>query len=716
METRDRLSEALGSSVEFTDPLLSNLAFLTKFYGKPFSAHSLGAGLPLTDGLITPEQFPRAASRAGMDAKLVKHSLDNIPELLFPCILLLKEGRSCVLVDKTEAGFEVAWPELTESTDEISFEQLDQQYTGFAFYVRKRYRFDARSKQVLEHKDGHWFWSTMKRSTPIYRDALFAAVFINLLAIASPLFVMNVYDRVVPNLALDTLWVLAIGMVIVLVFDFILKETRSHLLDLAAKKSDVLLSAKIFEKILNTKLAYRPASVGAFARNVQDFDSIRDFITSATMAALVDIPFALLFIFIIMLVAGPLAIVPLVAIMIMVGYSLWVKSRIKVEVEKGARFSVQKNAHLIETLAGIESLKLASAESQFQQKWEHLIGAIANWNMNIKKYATSVGSVSGAVVQLSTIAIVIAGVYQITEGNISMGAMIAGVMLTQRCLGPFSQVSLLATRYNQAESSLKMLDELMAQPEENFDQYLHRPYFEGAIGFNQVNFKYPNSEQQVLKNINFNIKAKEKVAIIGRIGAGKTTIEKLLLGFYQPTEGAIRLDGVDINQISPADLRQKIGCLPQDVNLFYGSIRENITLGVPHVEDERILRAARQAGVTAFTDTDPEGLDRQVGERGAYLSGGQRQAVALARALLFNPPVVVLDEPTSDMDNYSEQQVKQQLAILSQEKTFVLITHKFSMLDLVDRVIVLERGSIVADGAKDSVLQALKEGKVRAPS
>ncbi|WP_111977780.1 type I secretion system permease/ATPase [Algibacillus agarilyticus] len=716
MDNTSRLNEQLDLQTELQNPLLSSLVFLTKYYGKPFSAQALVAGLPLSDGKLTPDLLPRAALRAGLDAKLVRKEISAIPDLLLPCILMLKDGRNCVLLSCDDEQATIAWPELESSQDKITLAELTELYVGYAFYVRKKYRFDERSQETLETTHGHWFWDTLRRSIPIYRDALFAALFINLFAIASPLFVMNVYDRVVPNLAVDTLWVLTIGMLIVMVFDFTLKELRSHLLDLAAKKSDVLLSAKLFEKVLNMGMAHRPQSVGAFARNIQDFDSIRDFITSATIAALIDVPFSIIFLLIIALVAGPLALVPIVAIVIMLSYSFWVKGKIKVEVERGSRFSVQKNAHLIETLGGIESLKLSSAESQFQQKWEDLVGHIANWNLNIRRYATSVSAVSGFVTQLSTVFIVVVGVYQIIEGNISMGAMIAAVMLTGRALQPFGQVSLLATRYNQAESALVALNEVMEKPDENFERYLHRPYIDGSIQFSQVNFTYPNTEYRVLNNLNFNIKPKEKVAIIGRIGAGKTSIEKLLLAFYQPTEGSIRLDGIDINQISPADLRQKIGCLPQDINLFYGSIRDNITLGVPHVDDDRILRAARLAGVTAFTDIDPEGLDRQVGERGAFLSGGQRQSVALARALLFNPPVLVLDEPTSHMDNQSEQFIKQKLSILAQDKTLVLITHKFSMLDLVDRIIVLERGNIVADGEKDKVMQALREGKVRAPS
>ncbi len=706
----------LDITAKQVDPLLNSLVFLSKYYGKPFSARALSAGLPLEDGLLTPALLPRAALRAGMDATIIKKPINKIPDLLLPCILLLKDGRSCVLLSRSEAQLEVAWPELADGHEHIAEELLTESYTGFCCYIRKRYRFDARSPQSLSNKQGHWFWNTLRRSVPIYRDALIASLFLNLFAIASPLFVMNVYDRVVPNSAIDTLWVLTAGMALVLIFDFALKQMRSYTLDLAAKKSDILLSARIFEKLLNIKAEVRPPSVGAFAKNVQEFDSIREFITSATVAALVDVPFSLLFLVVIALVAGPLALVPAGAALLMLSYSFYIKGKMRQEVEQGSRFASQKNAHLIESLNGIESLKLAGAESQFQHKWEELVGNIANWNMAIRKLATSVGSVNAFVSQSTTVLLVVVGVFQISQGQLSMGGLVAAVMLTGRALVPFSQVSLLATRYNQAQSALENLEDIMQLPDENLERYMHRDHFDGAVSFSDVSFSYPGSEQQVLKNLNLSIKAKEKVAIIGKIGAGKTSLEKLLLGFYLPQQGAIRLDGVDLNQISPADIRQKIGCLPQDINLFFGSIRENITLGVPHIEDELIFRAADLAGVTQFTDIDPQGLDRQVGERGLYLSGGQRQAVALARALLFNPPVLVLDEPTSSMDAYSENLVKQRLAKVAEDKTFILITHKMSMLDLADRIIVLERGRVVADGPKTEVLELLRSGKVRAPS
>ncbi len=725
IQEKDVLEQELELQTVTKDPLLGCLVFLTKYYGKPFSADAMSSGLPLVDGKLTPDLMPRAALRGGMETKLEKKALVDLPELMLPCILMLKDGRACVLLsyqqeeneahsDKKQSKLEIVWPELPSSHDIIDRQDLEAEYSGYCFYIRKRYRFDERSKQTLKVHHEHWFWSTLRRSTPIYKDVLLAAFFINLFAIASPLFVMNVYDRVVPNQAIDTLWVLAIGMIILLIFDFVLKEVRANLLEVAAKKSDLLLSSRIFEKVLNLNLTHKPASVGAFAKQVQEFESIREFITSATIAAILDVPFSLLFMVIIAIVAGPLAWVPFILVICMLVFSLWMKNKIKLEVERGSRYSVQKNAHLVESLQGIETIKQTGAESQFQSKWEQLVGNIAKWNIKVKKYATSVGTFNGLLSQLSTVLIVIIGVYQISDGNISMGALIAAVMLSSRAMAPFSQVALLITRYNQAKSALVTLDEIMKLPVENMDRYLHRDHYDGDITFDNVTFAYPNNEVPAIANVSFSIKAGEKVAIIGRIGAGKTSIERLLMNFYQPSEGAIRIDGIDIKQISPADLRQKIGCLAQDINLFYGSIRDNITLGVPHVEDESIMRAARVSGVSQFTDGSPEGLDKQVGERGQHLSGGQRQAVALARTLLFNPPMLVLDEPTSNMDNYSEAQIKANLQTIIKDKTFILITHKASMLNLVDRVLVMEKGKLVADGPTDKVLAALKSGQIKA--
>lgn len=526
---------------------------------------------------------------------------------------------------------------------------------------------------------------------------------------------MNVYDRVVPNNAFDTLWVLAIGATVVYMFDFLLRTLRAYFIDIAGKKSDILISASIFSKVNNITMASRPQSVGAFAKNLQEFESIRDFITSASITTLVDIPFMFLIVGVIWLIGGPVGYIPIITIFLILMYSVIIQIPLRRSIEESQKTASQKNAVLIESLYNAESVKLNNAEGVLQQKWENAVGNIADWGVKTRQLAQSCSSFASMAQQLTTVVIVIVGVYQISEGNMSMGALVASVMLTGRALGPMAQVAGLATRYNQAKSAFTALNEIMNSPVENPDdvKFVHRPKFEGAFQFDAVSFAYPEQEQAAISAININIKSGEKVGIIGRIGSGKSTLGKLMTGLYTPMDGAVRVDGVDVRQINPTDLRRNVGSVSQDVTLFYGSIRDNIVMGVPYMEDEAILRAAELSGVSEFANRKPSGLDSIVGERGMQLSGGQRQSIAIARALLFDPPILILDEPTASMDNTTETRMKRRLMNVVKDKTLILITHKASMLDMVDRIIVMDNGRLIADGPKAQVHEALRQGKLK---
>lgn len=699
------------------DELLEALVFLTRFYGVPNSRDALVTGLPLPSGRLSPALFPRAAERAGLAVRQALQPLAQLSPLLLPCVLLLRSGGACILVewDAEQGRAKVIFPQAGDAEQTLSAGQLEEEYSGQLFFVKKQFRFDARSPKVLETRHGHWFWSTLLESRGIYRDVLVASILINLFAIASPLFTMNVYDKIVPNLAFDSLWVLAVGAVVVFTFDFVMRQLRSYFIDVAGKKSDMLLSAKIFAKVMGMRMEARPASTGAFAKHLQEFESIREFFTSATVSTLIDLPFAFLFLFIIWIFAGPMVVVPLVAIVILVIYSIYIQSPLKRSIEEGSRLASQKNANLIESIAGLETVKIFGAQSLFQYRWEQAVAHISTWGVQTRRITNTMSSLASYIQQMVTVGLIIVGVYQISDGNVTMGGMIAAVMLSSRAIAPMVQLSVLSTRYNQAKSALQILEQIMASPDEQEEgkQYVHHPVIEGLIEFDNVSFKYPGMETSTLHNINLRIQPGEKVAIIGRIGAGKTTLEKLLMGLYRPSDGSVRLDGYELDQIPPSVLRRNIGCVPQDVTLFFGTVRDNIMLGNPLVDDQQVLRAAKRAGVTQFTNQDPNGLDKQIGEGGRQLSGGQRQAIVLARSLLNDPPVMVLDEPTSNMDNRSELQIKNELARLGSETTLLLITHKTSMLDVVNRVIVMEQGQIVADGPKEQVLQQLREGKVR---
>ncbi|MGI2879173.1 type I secretion system permease/ATPase [Vibrio furnissii] len=700
------------------DTLLNSLIYVSRYYGLANSPEALVNGLPLSDGKLTPFLFPRAAERAGLVAKENRAELSAIPHLVFPVVLLLKSGEACVLssINEEKQEAEIVTAESGMVPVAYPLAELAERYIGRYFMVKKQFRYDERSPEVLKTRHGHWFWGTIWQSKRIYRDVLIASILINLFAIAAPMFTRLVYDKVVPNLAFETLWVLASGVFIIFLFDLTLKLLRNYFIDVAGKKSDILISSKLFAKVMGIRMESRPPSVGAFARHLQEFESIREFFTSATIASLIDLPFALLFLTLIWLMAGNLVLVPVAGVVILIAYSLLIQAPLRRAIEEGSRLASQKYANLIESLAGLETLKLFGAQSQFQYRWEEAVAHMANWNIKSRRITDGIQNTAGFVQQASNVSMIILGVYLIAEGELTMGGLIAATMLSGRAIGPLVQLSLLSTRYNQAKSSLTIIEQVMSMPDEQEEgkRYIHRPMIQGKIELDKVTFHYPNSPVASIRDLSVTINPGEKVAIIGRIGSGKTTLERLIMGLYQPTEGHVRIDDTDIKQLHHIDVRRNIGCVPQESVLFYGTIRDNITLGRPLADDRDVMDAANRAGVTVFTQQDPAGLERQVGEGGLLLSGGQRQAVAIARALLGRPPVLLMDEPTSAMDNRSEMQIKHQLSQLTSSETLVLITHKTTMLDVVDRVIVMEKGCIIADGPKEMVLSDLRHGKVRA--
>ncbi|MBD0786037.1 type I secretion system permease/ATPase [Vibrio sp. Y2-5] len=700
------------------DTLLNSLVYVSRYYGLANSPDALINGLPLTDGKLTPFLFPRAAERAGLIAKENRSTLKEIPRLVFPVILLLRGNEACVLnsINEEKQEAEIVTAESGMVPIAYPLEELNARFIGRYFMVKKQFRYDERSPEILKTREGHWFWGTIWQSKRIYRDVIFASLLTNLFAIAAPMFTRLVYDKVLPNLAFETLWVLASGVFIIFLFDFTLKMLRNYFIDVAGKKSDILISSKLFSKVMGIRMESRPPSVGAFARHLQEFESIREFFTSATISSLIDLPFSILFLIIIWLMAGDLVYVPIIGVSILIIYSLLIQAPLRRAIEEGSRLASQKYANLIESLAGLETVKLFGAQGQFQHRWEEAISHMANWNIKSRRITDGIQNTAGLVQQASSVGMIILGVYLIAQGNLTMGGLIAATMLSGRAIGPMVQLSLLSTRYNQAKASLKIIEQVMAMPDEQEEgkRYIHRPMIQGKIELDKVTFHYPDSPIASIRDLSLTINPGEKVAIIGRIGSGKTTLERLIMGLYQPTEGHVRIDDTDIAQLHHIDIRRNIGCVPQESVLFYGSIRDNITLGRPLVDDREVMDAANRAGVTVFTQQDPAGLERQVGEGGLLLSGGQRQAVSIARALLGRPPVLLMDEPTSAMDNRSEMHIKNQMKQLTPSETLIVITHKTSMLDIVERVIVMEKGTIIADGPKSMVLSDLKHGKIRA--
>ena len=697
------------------DPLLDALVLLTDLYNKPKTRGSLIAGLPVKDQTLDVDNFVVAAERAGLSAKLLKREISSLSKLTMPTLLLLKEKQTAILldIDKEKQTAKIMQPEFGKSETEIPLDELEELYSGYLYFVKSLHKFDGRTEQTLDTKEGHWFWSTMAKSHKIYRDVLVASVVINLILLAAPLYTRNVYDRVIPNDAMSTLWTFTIGIFIAYTFDFILRVVRAYFLDIAGKKSDVLLSAKIFKYVQSTELSGRPKSTGTFAKQLGDFDSIRELITSSTMTLIIDLPFTLIFLVVIYVMAGTLVFVPIIAMILILAFGLYAQASMKYTVEKTYRASGEKTGLLYESLSSMESVKAYNMQSRNQKKWEDATGEIAGWSIKTKMLSTAVGSWSNYIGQLATVSSVVYGVYLIQAGDLTMGGLIAVSMLLGRTIAPMRQVASLITRIHGAKSSFESLNKIMENDLEIDDTktYIQKPDLDGEFEFKSVSFAYPEAEVLSLSDVSFKIKANQKIAILGRIGSGKSTIGKLLMRFYLPTEGSVYVDGIDINQMNPYELRKNIGYVPQHVQLFFGSVKDNIKMGVEHVNDERVQMVARLAGVTDFTDKHPQGLDMQVGEGGQALSGGQRQLVALARALILFPKILIMDEPSSAMDLTTEKLLRDRLREIMKDKTVIIATHKASLLDLVDTLMVVESGQMVAYGPKAEVTAQLNGSK-----
>jgi len=699
------------------DPLLDCLLQLSKLHGRPASRTGLSSGLPLVNNRLTVDLFPRAASRADLSSRILKKPLEEIKNIHMPAILLLNDRRAVILVDKLgdTSKYKVLLPETGMGEKILTQEELEKLYTGYAIFVRPKYRLEKKSLNELSPATArHWFWGTMLESWRIYRDVMLAAFLINVLGLVGTFYVLNVYDRVIPNSAYETLWVLSIGVIIVYIFAVVMRALRSHFIDEAGKKTNLKLSSMILQKVLDLKMEARPQSIGSFTNNLQEFESIRDFITSFSVTALIDIPFMLLGLLVVWYIGGVLVVAFLFAIVVLGGFAYFIQKPLQVAVEKSVKASAQKNAILVEGVAGLETIKMLGAESQVQRSWEEAVSYIANWSSRSRFLSSSVQDVAYFVQSAIVVIVVIGGVYMITSGDLSQGGLIALVILSRQVLAPMAQVVNLATRYHRAKEALKTLNDIMDLPVERPPEksFLLRSRFEGAIGVKNLTFSYPGQVNKVLNNITLDISAGEKVGIIGPVGSGKTTLGKLMLGLYEPTSGMVTMDGTDIRQIDPAELRHFIGYVPQDIILFKGTVRDNVTMGTHDIDDQTVLHAAEIAGVHNFTRKHSKGFDMEVGEFGRGLSGGQRQCIVMARALLLDPPILVLDEPTSNMDNRTEIRIKNNLSGIIKGKTLIMITHRASLLDMVDRLIVIDNGTVVADGPKAFVLEAMKKGQL----
>jgi ATP-binding cassette subfamily C protein LapB len=712
----------LNNILKKRDTLLESLVLYTRLFHKPFSSESLLSGLPISSNLTnqilfsktnSKSLFSRAALRAGLKTTIIEKPIKNILSLQLPVILILSNENSCILEsfnqDKTKAKIIFAADEPLEEWIEI--DKLEDEYLGFAFMLKKVYEYEHENgKKTLDlSNQKHWFWSTLGFSRKIYFDCILASILINLFVLATPLFTMNVYDRVIPNNAQETLLVFTIGIVVVFLLDASLKFLRTYFLEMAGKKSDIIMSSIIFEKILDLQMHAHPKSVGSFANNIKSFDSIRGFLTNATLSILIDFPFAILFLAVIFYLSGVLVLVPISIIFIIVIYALMIKKPLQISIESTYEASAKKNGILIEALQNIETIKAQGLAGNIQFNWEESTGEIANKSLKSKLISSSIPTITSLLVGLNTVLIIVFGVFLIQKFELTMGGLIATMILSGRAIAPMGQIVGLITNFEDAKTSFKMLDDIVNKPLERpiAREFVKRPSLKGNIEFRNVSFKYPESEAYALKDVSFTIKEGEKVAFIGRIGSGKSTIAKLILKLYEPQEGSILIDGIDISQIDPADLRKKISYVPQDIHLFRNTIKNNILGSYKFVDDEWMIKCSKISGTDEFVKLHPVGYDMPIGERGAGLSGGQRQSVGIARALINDSKIYLFDEPTNAMDQTSESNVLNNLKENLEEKTLFLVTQKMNMLDLVTRVIVMNQGEKVLDGDKMEIIKKL---------
>ena len=711
---RRRPPPLLPSEVKYMPLLLRSLATLLRLKGKTVSAQYLMAGLAGSPN-ITAEACLRSAARCGFNGQvLFRPRLEDISTLTLPCILLLKNDHVCTLLRLDAENADIILPEHGEEVKRVRLEDLAAHYSGFAVFGALESRLDARIEKLGLTRKKNWFWGVIQHFSPIYGHVVTASLIINLVAVASPLFAMNVYDRVVPNHATATLWVLALGIGVAYIFDFMLKTLRTHFVDTAGYNADVILSGLLLDKVLTMRMDAKPESTGALVSNLREFESLREFFSSTSLLALVDLPFLLIFLGFIYFIGGPLVILPLVAMPLMLSAGMLLQWRAKQAAEHSYRHNMQKNALLTEIVGGLETVKSSMAEARMQRLWEEVVSISAEASRESHRQHSRAMAISTTITQLVTVAMVVWGVYLINDSKtLTMGGLIGCNILLGRAMAPLLQLAALLTRLQNSRVSLAALNTIMDLPSENQDEQVGMDFgpLRPAFSLENLSFTYPGAERLTLDRINLHINDGEKVGIIGPMGSGKSTLGKLMIGLYQPSEGAVKLDGVDIRQISTADLRSRVGVLPQEVVLFYGSIRDNISLGDPTLTDHLITRAATLSGAMDLVRQHPSGFGAQVGEQGRNLSGGQRQAVALARALAHDPEVLLLDEPTSNMDTGSEHMMQSRLQAILPSKTLILITHRLSMLNIVDRLVVVEGGRITHDGPRDAVLQALRQGR-----
>lgn len=692
---------------DVNDPLLDCLGILCRLHKRDFSPEVALAGLPLEDGRLTPSLFARAAEHVGLSARIRQIPMSKLSKMVLPAIFILKGNRACVVNSHSATQMEVIYPE-SGGTSIVNIDEMSDVYSGYTIFAQPAFEYDRRASEFEPITPRSWFWDTLMQYKYVYVNVMVAAFLTNLFVLVAPLFILNVYDRVVPNQAFTTLWVLALGAFVFFIFDLCARLLRHYLIDFAGRRTDEQLSKMMYSHLLSLRMSNKPQSSGAVASYFSEFESLRDFFTSATFVGMVDLPFIFLFLFATWVIGGPIVYIPLVALPIMLVIALVLEIPARAAVQKSMAGETQKQSIIVESFSGLETIKAINAEHLMQKKWEGHVKHESRAAGISRFYSALIMNLTVWIQQIVVIAVIVYGVYLISAGGLTVGGLIAVSILSGRAL-MISQVANLLSRIERSRSALRGLNRIMESPTDRNikERFLRRPHINGDIEFDKVAFLYPNQRNPALENVSLKIKAGERVGVVGRIGSGKSTLLKLIVGLYSPSEGSVLIDGTDNSNIDPIDLRRDIHYVGADSVLFYGTVRDNIKMANPNASDDDLIKAARIAGVDKFVSQHPAGYDMPVGERGENLSNGQRQAVGLARALISNLSILLLDEPTGAVDNNYEQEFIKALPSVTNNKTLVVVTHRASLLQLVDRVIVLDEGRVVADGPRDVILDRL---------
>ena len=709
-----KITEINNKSPNIDDPrseqeLEKSLLLITRLFLREHGIRKSGAAIrdsvEMPHDVYAQKEAVSALSSLGFKASFGHFKLKKLTKELLPAIAFDTDGNAVLIKEITSENTIVhVTAESAKKQITKSFEEFNKNFSGYVILAK-----ELNDREKIE-RSGHWFFSAFRKSKWIYFQVMVAAMVSNFLSLSTALFTMTVYDRIIPNGAFESLIALSLGVVIALAFDFLIKSLRAKFIDVASKRADLEISRRLFDRILSLTPSEQRQKTGAMAGTVREFETLREFFNSSTLVILIDLPFVFFFIYVIYLIAGPLAYVPLLAVPLVIIVGLGIQpflSRItKGSVESG----MNKQAVLVETLNGLETVTATGSGKLMKKRYEDALNNQSDSGNKIRALSMFIVNFASSVQQYAQVAAIFFGVYLIVEGTITQGALIGAVILGGRTMSPLSQLANTLSRLNGAMAAYRNLSLLIGKSYNSASGLspISRPVFKGEIEFKNVSFKFEGTTQPILKNLTFKISAGQKVALVGKMGSGKSTLSRLIAGVYEPTEGAILIDGVDVRQIDQADTRKNIGMMLQDSWLFSGTIRENVQMGFNEYDDEHLLKICKVAGVDDFVGTHPKGYDLEIKERGIGLSGGQRQTINLARSLIHDPQILLLDEPTSSMDQGTEKKVVESLQEISKEKTMLIVTHRNPILTMVNRVFVLENGQIVADQTPEQL--GIKKG------